>query len=176
MVEERWIFNTLLTFLKSVIPSLPDIRFGNNKKYKIKDAVLSAFAPLFVQCPSFLSYQRLMEQNKGKNNGRSIFNIDAIPSDNHIRNLLDPIAPSYFYPVFNDAFHFLEDTKTLDTYRSAFDTYLIALDTPFFTIIGSNKVAMLHGFILQKRFTVIIVFIKTTKTEEKHITIVSSLR
>ena len=76
-------------------------------------------------------------------------------------------------PVFIDAFHFLDDTKILDTYRSAFDTYLIALDTPFLTTIGSNEVAMLHGFILLKRFTVIIVFIKTTKTEKKHISIVS---
>jgi hypothetical protein len=111
MVEERWIFNSLLTFLKSVVPSLPDRRTGNNKKYEMEDAVLSAFTPLFIQCPSFLSYQRLMEQNKGKNNGRSLFGIDVIPSDNHIRNLLDPISPSYFYPVFNDAFNFLENTK-----------------------------------------------------------------
>jgi hypothetical protein len=132
MVEERWIFNSLLTFLKSVVPSLPDLRTGNNKKYEMEDAVLSAFAPLFVQCPSFLSYQLLMEKSKGKNNGRSLFGIDVIPSDNHIRNLLDPIAPSYFYPVFNDAFHFLEDTKIIDSYRSAFDTNLIALDATWF--------------------------------------------
>jgi hypothetical protein len=113
-----------------VIPSLPDIRTGNNKKYDMEDIVLAAFAPFFIQCPSFLSYQRLMEQNKGKNNGRSIFGIDVIPSDNHIRNLLDPIAPSYFFPVFTDAFHFLDETKILNTYRSVFNTYLIALDTP----------------------------------------------
>ena len=132
MVGESRIFNSLLVFLESVIPELPDLRTGKNKKYEMRDAVLSAFAPFFIQSPSFLSYQRLMEQNKGNNNGRTIFGINSIPSDNHIRNLLDPIAPSYFYPVFSDAFHFLEETEILDTYPSAFDTYLIALDATWF--------------------------------------------
>jgi hypothetical protein len=125
MVGESRIFNSLLVFLESIIPELPDLRTGKNKKYEIRDAVLSAFAPLFIQCPSFLSYQRLMKQNKGNNNGRTIFGIDSIPSDNHIRNLLDPIAPSYFHPVFSDAFHFLEETEILDTYSSAFDAFYV---------------------------------------------------
>lgn len=132
MVEESQIFNTLLVFLESVIPELPDLRTGKNKRYDMRDAVLSAFAPFFIQCPSFLSYQRLMEQNKGNNNGRTIFSINSIPSDNHVRKLLDPIAPSYFHPVFSDAFHFLEETEIHDTYSSDFDTYLIALDATWF--------------------------------------------
>lgn len=132
MVEERRIFNSLLVFLESVIPELPDIRTGKNKKYEMRDAILSAFASFFIQCPSFLSYQRLMEQNKGNNNGRTLFDINVIPSDNQIRNLLDPIAPRYIFPVFSDAFLFLKETKILDTYRSNLDTYLIALDGTWF--------------------------------------------
>jgi len=131
MVGESRIFNSLLVFLESIIPGLPDLRTGKNKKYEIRDGVLSAFATFFIQSPSFLSYQRLMEQNKGNNNGRNLFGINILPSDNQIRNLLDPIAPRYFFPVFSDTFQFLEETKILETYRTTFNTYLIALDTPF---------------------------------------------
>ena len=79
MVGERRIYDSLLVFLESVIPDLPDLRTGKNKKYEIRDAILSAFATFFIQCPSFLSYQRLMEQNKGNNNGRTLFNINILP-------------------------------------------------------------------------------------------------
>ena len=60
MVGESRIFNSLLVFLESVIPELPDLRTGKNKKYEMRDAVLSAFAPFFIQSPSFLFYQRLL--------------------------------------------------------------------------------------------------------------------
>lgn len=53
----------LLVFLESVMPELPDQRTGKNKKYEMRDAVLSAFSTFFIQCPSFLAYQRLMEEN-----------------------------------------------------------------------------------------------------------------
>jgi hypothetical protein len=43
-----------------------------------------------MQCPSFLAYQRDMQDKKGTNNAKSLFLIDLIPSDNWIRTLLDP--------------------------------------------------------------------------------------
>ncbi len=63
-------------------------------------SVMRFFQPspvFFVQSPSFLAHQRAMHTRKGKNNVQSIFGVHKIPSDTHIRNLLDPIPPKLLF-------------------------------------------------------------------------------
>jgi len=77
---------------------LPDYRKANNNtRYSIADAGLAAFSTFFMQTPSSLAYQRTMEQSKGRSNSQSLFQLEKIPSDTQIRNLLDPITPDYFH-------------------------------------------------------------------------------
>lgn len=42
-----------------------------------------------------------MLKNKGKSNAQTLFEMDRIPCDNHIRDLMDEVGPSYVYPVFH---------------------------------------------------------------------------
>src|SRR4030042_450019 len=94
--------------LKSIIAGFharwdqaPDIRKpNNNTRYEIIEAILSAFSVFFMQSSSFLAHQRLLQSKKGRNNATSLFKIDAIPSDQQIRNLLDPIPAQYFQADF----------------------------------------------------------------------------
>jgi len=73
--------------------ALPDHRKpNNNQRYTVADGVLSAFSVFFMQSPSFLAHQRLLQRNKGRNNARSLFQVTEIPSDTQIRNLLDPLS------------------------------------------------------------------------------------
>ncbi|VEP16952.1 hypothetical protein H1P_5160001 [Hyella patelloides LEGE 07179] len=37
---------------------------------------------------------------KCKNNADSLFKVEKIPSDNQIRNLLDPVPAATIYPVY----------------------------------------------------------------------------
>ena len=71
---------------------------SNNQRYDIEDAAPSAFAIFFTQSPSFLDYQLRMQQQQGKNNVQSLSGVHQIPSDNQIRNLLDPITPQTLFP------------------------------------------------------------------------------
>jgi hypothetical protein len=64
------------------------------------DAALSAFAVFMTQAPSFLAQQRDMQRTKGRNNAQSLFGVHQIPSDNQIRTILDPIAPSQLSELF----------------------------------------------------------------------------
>jgi len=137
-MEGNQTFNTLINFLDSAISQFPDIRLGTNKKYKIRDAALSAFSVFFTQSPSFLSYQISMEQNKGNNNGRTLFGIDKIPCDNQIRALLDPIPANLLFPVFEQTFKMLQETNVVDEFRSFNNDLLIALDGTWF--FSSNKI------------------------------------
>src|SRR5688500_6718405 len=92
-------FGELVQALHQQLASLPDYRKGKNTRYAIKDAALGAFAVFFTQSPSFLAYQRTMQQAKGRSNAESLFGIGDIPCDNQIRTLLDPIAPAQLFPV-----------------------------------------------------------------------------
>jgi hypothetical protein len=101
-------FDEIVVYFKSILEKFPDKRTGKNKQYAISDIALSAFSIYFTQMPSFLSYQRTMEQNKGRNNAKSIFGVEKIPSDNHIRDLLDEVEASRVFPVFTEILESLE--------------------------------------------------------------------
>ena len=95
-------FNELIKQTHNFFENLPDSRKGAPQaKYSVKDAALSALSIFFMQCPSFLAYQRDMQDKKRANNAKSLFLIDNIPSDNWIRTLLDPVPPADLYPTMN---------------------------------------------------------------------------
>ena len=125
-------FPTLLSFLDTAIDSFPDLRTGDNKTYSIRDAALSGFSVFFTQSPSFLDYQESMQKSKGNSNARTVFTIEKIPSDNQIRNLLDPVSPTLLFPAFSSAFSLLQEKDIVESYRSFNDTLLIAMDGTWF--------------------------------------------
>ncbi len=135
-------FSTLRGFLEEAIGQFPDKRTGKNTRYSIREAALSAFSVFFTQSPSFLSHQRLMQRQKGGNNAKTIFSIRAIPTDNQIRSLLDPVEPTTVFPVYRKVVSLLEKKGTIDSYRSFGNTILIALDGVWFH--SSEKVFCPH--------------------------------
>jgi hypothetical protein len=93
-------FGQLRGILTTGFRGLPDARTGRNKVYAVADAAAGAFSVFFTQSPSFLAYQRDMQRREGRNNARSLFGVERIPTDPHIRNLLDPIAPEHLRQPF----------------------------------------------------------------------------
>ena len=91
-MKELGSFDTIVEFFRQQLESLPDKRTGKNSRYGMEEAALSAFSVFFTQSPSFLAYQRTMEQTKGRSNAQSLFGVHKIPSDNHIRDLLSRVA------------------------------------------------------------------------------------
>ena len=98
-------FDGIVDFLRTTFKRLPDKRRGKNKQYTMEDIGLSAFSVFFMQCPSFLAHQRLMQEARGKNNAQALFQVEDIPSDNHIRSLLDEVPPS---SIFGACCHIIE--------------------------------------------------------------------
>jgi hypothetical protein len=136
-------FDWFVSKIHEVFEGLPDHRkFSPNRCYSMKDAALGAFAMFFSQSPSFLAYQQAMQQAQRRNNAQSLFGIEQIPSDNQIRNLLDPIAPGLFYPVFSSTFEHLEKAGYLNRYRFFEGCLLVPLDgTEYFR---SSKIHCPH--------------------------------
>ena len=131
-------FPTLLSFLDTAIDSFPDLRTGDNKTYSMRDAGLSGFSVFFTQSPSFLNYQESMQKSKGNSNARTVFTIEKIPSDNQIRNLLDPVSPTLLFPAFSSVFSLLQEKDIVESYRSFNDTLLLSMDGTWF--YSSEKV------------------------------------
>ena len=122
------IFETVRSLLTSSVESFPDIRRGNNTQYTMKDIALSAFGVFFCQSPSFLAYQRLMQEARGSNNGKTLFGIQKLPTDTQVRNLLDPVDPKLLWPAYRRTFEYLQEQGVVETFRSFANTLLVAVD------------------------------------------------
>src|SRR5215467_4460971 len=128
-------FDDLQAILHHSIAHLPDYRKPSpNTRYTIQDAALGAFGLFFTQSPSFLEYQRRLQHTKGCNNAQTLLGIEQIPCDNQVRTLLDPIAPSYLEPVFEEIFMRLEQRRLVAPFRVLGDHLLVSLDgTTYFS-------------------------------------------
>jgi len=127
-------FPGLLEHFRSVIGGFPDKRTGQNSRYSLEDAALGAFAVFFTQSPSFLAYQKAMQEAKGQSNAQTLFGMQHIPTDNHIRDLLDEVAPSQVFPVFAYVFDALKAGGHLADFRCSLGDLLICLDgTQYFS-------------------------------------------
>ena len=132
-------FDHLVERWHVVASGLPDRRTGENSFYSMADMALAAFAVFFIQCPSFLSFQQNMEKAHGRNNARSLFGVERIPCDNHIRQTLDPVEASELFGLFDDLYKAFAETGLLKSMRAVQNTQLIALDgTWYFSSQSEN--------------------------------------
>ena len=121
--------DSLLGSLRGCLDRFPDKRRGMNTTYGIGDIGMAAFSVFFMQSPSFLAHQRQLEEGHGRSNCASLFGIAKIPSDNHIRDMLDPAAPALLGPVFAETIEQLRQIDGgLDMFRRLDGRVLIALD------------------------------------------------
>lgn len=118
----------LLGSLRECCAALPDGRTGKNGRYSMADIGLAAFSVFFMQSPSFLAHQRHLAQGQGRSNCATLFGMTAIPCDNHIRAMLDPVSPERFDAVFAAVVGELEHTGGLAAFRRLTGHVLIALD------------------------------------------------
>ena len=122
------VLESLLNRFRQIASALPDPRTGANQRYSLADAASCAFATFFLQSPSFLDFQRRMALESARSNCQSLFGVEDIPSDNHIRNLLDGHDPDHFAPLFADCLQTARDHGALDPFRRLDGRLAIALD------------------------------------------------
>jgi hypothetical protein len=135
------ILDHLLAGLKDVCAGFPDKRKGEGV-YSMADIGLSAFSLFFMQSESFLSYQRSLEEGRKTSNCRTLFGMARIPTDNHIRSMLDQVHPSLLQPAFDQAVAALRAHGGMKEFQRLDDRILIALDgTEYFC---SQKLGCAH--------------------------------
>ena len=127
-MNQRKVFDTQILKLRACFQDLPDHRSGRNTQYEIEDAASAAFSVFFSQSPSFLAHQRLLAKKKGRSNVQSLFSVAKIPSDNQIRNLLDPLSPELLSRLFFDTIETLKAEGEMEQYRGYGGRILISND------------------------------------------------
>jgi hypothetical protein len=141
-------FAQLRTAITTTLCGWVDKRTSANRLYTPCDAGLAAFSVFFMQLPSFLAYQRLMQQQRGRNNAHSLFGVQRIPSDPEIRNLLDPLSAQDVRAPFWAILDLLDEAGYLADYRYAGSTLLSLDGTGYFssqTIHCDNCSTAVHG-------------------------------
>jgi hypothetical protein len=125
----------LLASLRRCMERFPDQRRGTNTTYRMVDFGMAAFSAFFMQSPSFLDHQRRLENGHARSNCQTLFDIAKIPTDNQIRDMLDPAPPELLEPVFAELVAILEGVNGgLDKFQRLGGHILIALDgTEYFS-------------------------------------------
>lgn len=129
MTHQNLSLQNLMSHFRRRWGSATDIRKpSNNQRYAVVDGILAAFGVFFMQSSSFLAHQRLLQSKHGRSNAHTLFQVEEIPSDPQIRNLVDPLACEYFREDFWHVLDELNEQQRLLRYRNELNTYAIALD------------------------------------------------
>jgi hypothetical protein len=85
---------------------------------------MSAFAMFSLKSPSLLAFDR----ERTEENWHTIYGIQRVPCDTHMREILDPVSPEALRPVFKRVVSQLQRSQALAPMLFLDDSYLLALD------------------------------------------------
>ena len=101
--------DALFRLVQSGFASLPDHRVGETE-IALADALMSAFAMFSLKAPSLLAF----DKERAEGNLHTIYGIERVPCDTHMRETLDPVSPKWLRPVFTSVFRQLQRGKALE--------------------------------------------------------------
>ena len=87
-------FEAFRAELATTFAQIADQRDPHRITWEMPAVLMSAFAMLFFQHPSLLEYQRRMQQRTGRSNLERVFQVEEIPSDTQMREILDGVPRS----------------------------------------------------------------------------------
>ena len=119
---------------------IPDYRPAD-ADIALTDALMSAFAMFSLKAPSLLAFDK--ERTEG--NVHTIYGIERVPCDTHMREILDPVSPKWLRPVFTSVFRQLQRGTALEPMAFLDGHYLLALDgTAYFSSQTMHCASCLH--------------------------------
>src|SRR3954469_10472092 len=115
--------DALFGLVRNGFAHIPDYRLSETD-ISLADALMAAFAMFSLKAPSLLAFDK--ERTEG--NLHTIYGIQRVPCDTHMREILDPVSPEALRPVFKRVVTQLQRSHALEPMRFFDDSYLLALD------------------------------------------------
>jgi hypothetical protein len=84
-------FEAFRDLVATTFAAIADQRDPRRITWELPAVLMSAFAMLFFQHPSLLEYQRRMQKRTGRSNLERVFQVEEIPSDTQMREILDGV-------------------------------------------------------------------------------------
>jgi hypothetical protein len=109
----------------------------------LKDAMMSGYAMFSLKFPSLLQFEEeKREQGVSESNLKTVFQIEHVPSDTQMREIIDEVDPENLKNIFPDILSWIQSKKLLKPYgffiHKGESHYLIPVDgTGFFS---SNEI------------------------------------
>jgi len=120
-------FSGLKKAISKRLLQVEDFRKGD-VQYTLHDCFMSGLAMMFFQDPSLLQFQRRLQQSINRNNLKALFNVNTLPKDTQLRDVLDPLPTEPLENVFSDFFGLLQRGKHLEAYEFLDGRYLMPVD------------------------------------------------
>src|SRR3989475_7752871 len=115
--------DALFHVVRSGFADIPDPRC-EDVDISLTDTLMSAFAMFSLKAPSLLAF----DKERAEGNVHTIYGIQRVPCDTHMRERLDPVSPKWLRPVFTSVFRQLQRGKALEAMVFLDGHYLLALD------------------------------------------------
>src|SRR6266571_5177920 len=132
--------DALFHLVRSGFATIPDPR-RDNGDIALADALMSAFAMFSLKAPSLLAF----DKERAEGNVHTIYGIERVPCDTHMRDILDPVSPKLFRPVFKSVFQQLQRGKVLEEMALLDGHSRLALDgTGYFSSTTMHCASCLH--------------------------------
>lgn len=120
-----------ISLLSDEFRSFSDPRSGV-VEIPLKDFLLSSYAVFALKYSSLLSFEGAMGDEKKLHNVKSLFGIERIPSDTHLRDVMDDLKFKQFRRIFKKLFAQVQRSKVFERYEfmrlNDLPHYLIATD------------------------------------------------
>ena len=121
--------DALFGLVRNGFAHIPDYRLSETD-IALADALMAAFAMFSLKAPSLLAF----DKERVEGNLHTIYGIERVPCDTHMREILDPVSPKWLRPVFKSVFRQLQRGKALEAMTFLDGHYLLALDgTEYFS-------------------------------------------
>src|SRR5712691_4920346 len=132
--------DALFGLIRRGFAAIPDARLSD-PDISLTDALMSAFALFSLKSPSLLAF----DKERAEGNVETIYGIERVPCDTHMREILDTVSPESLRPLFKSVFRQVQRGKALEALAFLDGHYLLALDgTGYFASQTMHCASCLH--------------------------------
>jgi hypothetical protein len=148
--QKRIKIDQLIAVLSECFQKVKDPRPGT-KIISLNDFLMSSYAIFSLKYPSLLRFDQHTKEDIG-HNVKALFDIENIPSNTHLRDIMDEVNPKHLRKIFTSLFAEIQKTKILSNYEfieiNGEAYYLVSLDgTGYFSShkISCDQCIRYHG-------------------------------
>src|SRR5919202_4244558 len=139
-VRQHLSADALFGLVRNGFAHIPDYR-ASDVDITLPGVLMSAFEMFSLKAPSLLAF----DKERAEGNLNTIYGIQRVPCDTHMRAILDPVSPKVLRPVFKSVLRQVQRGKALEPMVFLDGHYLLALDgTEYFSSKTIHCASCLH--------------------------------